>query len=242
MKLAVAQIRPIRGDIAQNIASHKKLIELAISEGAALIVFPELSLTAYERALGVALATTQDDPRLDDLQDLSNRGSITICAGLPTKSEHGVQISMILFQPNKSRITYSKQFLHDDETSFFVKGADPFKLRLGEINIAPAICYESLVPQHLTQALIGDLDVYLASVADSPQGVEKAHRIYPQIAREHGIIVMMSNCVGGADDFVGVGRSAIWNGVGQLIGQLDDVGEGLLILEMKTEKVSNFPC
>ena len=68
MKLAVAQIRPKRGDIVQNIAGHKKLIELAISEGADLIAFPELSITAYERALGVELASTQADPRLDELQ------------------------------------------------------------------------------------------------------------------------------------------------------------------------------
>ena len=149
---------------------------------------------------------------------LSDQGSITICAGLPTKSEQGVHISMILFQPNQSRITYSKQFLHDDEISFFVERSDPLKLTLGGFKIAPAICYESLLPQHLTQALDGGLDVYLASVADSPQGVEKAHRIYPQIAREHGIIVMMSNCVGPADDFVGAGQSAIWNRDGQLSG------------------------
>jgi len=65
MKVCVAQTRPIKEDISGNIANHIKLIELAVSLGAGTLVFPELSLTGYEPRLAEALATHQDDERLD---------------------------------------------------------------------------------------------------------------------------------------------------------------------------------
>ncbi|HJV20528.1 MAG TPA: hypothetical protein VJ552_11665 [Sediminibacterium sp.] len=40
MKISVAQTRPIKGDIIANIATHKKLIDLAVSDWADAIFFP----------------------------------------------------------------------------------------------------------------------------------------------------------------------------------------------------------
>jgi predicted amidohydrolase len=51
MKIAVAQTRPIKGDISTNIKTHKKLIDLAISYKVDTIFFPELSITGYEPEL-----------------------------------------------------------------------------------------------------------------------------------------------------------------------------------------------
>ncbi len=47
MKICVAQTRPVKGDIQTNIDNHKRLIDLAISNGADTIIFPELSITGY---------------------------------------------------------------------------------------------------------------------------------------------------------------------------------------------------
>jgi predicted amidohydrolase len=47
MKICVAQTRPIKGNIQSNIVNHKKLIDLAVSNGAVIVIFPELSLTGY---------------------------------------------------------------------------------------------------------------------------------------------------------------------------------------------------
>lgn len=68
MKICVAQTRPVKGDIQSNIDDHKKLIEIAVSNGADTVIFPELSLTGYEPKLSRELATNQDDNRFDDFQ------------------------------------------------------------------------------------------------------------------------------------------------------------------------------
>ncbi|WP_103867515.1 carbon-nitrogen hydrolase family protein [Aquimarina sp. I32.4] len=103
MKICVAQTIPIKGEITKNIQNHKNLIDLAIQKGADIIIFPELSLTGYEPALADQLSTTQNDKKLDILQDISTAKKIIIGAGLPTQSEAGVCISMIIFEPNKPR-------------------------------------------------------------------------------------------------------------------------------------------
>ncbi|HET9532598.1 MAG TPA: nitrilase-related carbon-nitrogen hydrolase, partial [Blastocatellia bacterium] len=66
MKICVAQTRPVKGDIQGNIDNHKRLIDLAASNGADMLIFPELSITGYEPELSRELATNQDDERFDD--------------------------------------------------------------------------------------------------------------------------------------------------------------------------------
>jgi len=65
MILAAAQTKPTRGDIKENLLDHYRLIELAADHGANLIVFPELSITGYERETAESLSFTIDDSRLD---------------------------------------------------------------------------------------------------------------------------------------------------------------------------------
>src|SRR5687767_10393594 len=119
MRICAAQTRPIKGDIRNNIDNHKRLIQLAVSNGADAIIFPELSLTGYEPKLAKELATHQNDSRFEDFQTISNANQITIGVGVPTKTHAGVCISMILFQPGKPRQLYSKHYLHVDEEDFF---------------------------------------------------------------------------------------------------------------------------
>ena len=92
MKICIAQTRPIKGDIDQNIASHIKFIERAADLHASAIFFPELSLTGYEPELAKALATTAADIRFKIFQQICNAKSITIGAGVPTSTSMGIHI------------------------------------------------------------------------------------------------------------------------------------------------------
>src|SRR5688500_19022230 len=111
MKICVAQTKPVKGDIEKNISSHKKMIDLALSNGAEIVIFPELSITGYEPELAKELATDPDDCRFDAFQHISNIRRVTIGIGVPTKSPLGICIAMVLFQPHQKRVTYSKKYL-----------------------------------------------------------------------------------------------------------------------------------
>lgn len=237
MKIAVAQTRSIKGDITANIETHKKLIGLAISYKVDTIFFPELSLTGYEPELAKNVATTQDDKKFDDFQEISNKNKITIGVGIPTKSKSGIKISIIIFQPGTPRQTYSKQQLHSDEFPYFVNGEKQIILTVDNIKIAPAICYESLQTNHSEIANKLGAEIYVACVAKSQNGIDKALTYYPEIAKKFLMPVLMSNCIGYCDNFQSVGKTSVWTKQGNLVGQLNDKLEGILIFDTETEEV-----
>lgn len=234
MKLSIAQTRPFKGDIPKNIEVHKKLIYLAVADKADIIVFPELSLTGYEPILAKSLASSADDSIFDDFQKISDAEHITICLGMPTLKGSDILISMLIFQANKPRQCYSKQYLHEDEFPYFVNGNEQVILTLNDTKIAPAICYESLLPEHSGNAFESGAEIYIASVAKSAKGVEKAFNHYPDIAKKYTMTVLMSNCVGYCDNFEGAGQSALWNSRGELVGRMNDKDEGILIFDTET--------
>lgn len=241
MKICITQTNPIKGDIETNIARHKKFIELAVSNAADIIIFPELSLTGYEPSLAKELATDANDIRLNDFQIISDTHQISIGVGLPTKSNAGICISMIFFQPNKPRQVYSKKYLHADEELFFVSGANISGIKIKEKNVALAICYELSVPQHSEDAFKSGAEIYIASVAKTATGVEKAFKTLSDTASKYSMTTLMSNSVGLCEDGLCAGQSAVWNNKGVLITQLDNTSEGILIFDTETQKVVNLP-
>ncbi|MBO9566270.1 MAG: carbon-nitrogen hydrolase family protein [Niastella sp.] len=237
MKIGVAQTKPVKGDIPQNIEAHKRLIALAIDNSADMIVFPELSVTGYEPELAKDLATNQDDSRLQDFQQLSDSNNIIIGVGMPLKQDTGITISMIIFQPRQPRQSYSKQHLHEDEFPYFVNGQGQVFLKVHNNIIAPAICYELSIPEHPEYAYQHGANIYIASVAKTVSGMEKANKILADTARKYGMTVLIANSLGPSDNFIGAGRSAIWNSTGELLAQLDDTHEGILIIDTETQRV-----
>lgn len=237
MKICIAQTKPIKGNVSANIEAHVKFIELALILNTDAIFFSELSLTGYEPELAKKLATNHDDIRLDIFQEKSDVNNIVIGLGLPTATESKIRISMIIFEPNNPRQTYSKQQIHSDEFPYFENGDGQVIIKTNDKNIAPAICYESLQQKHSEIAFKLGADVYLASVAKPANGVKKAFDHYPKIAKQYAMPVLMSNCVGFCDNFLSVGNSSVWTKEGELVGQLDDRTEGILIFDTETEEV-----
>ncbi len=237
MKVCLAQTRPFKGDVHGNLTQHLSLVAQAAEQGADFVVFPELSLTGYEPALAKALAVEPHDASLNPLQDISDARGIAIGAGMPTRHEDGLRISLLLFQPRQPRRVYSKKYLHSDETPFFVPGKTAPHLEIGGTNLALAICYEISVPEHLASVLEHPPAIYVASVAKTPPGAAKAAERLSAMARDHSMPVLMANCVGPAEGGTCGGRSAAWNSHGELVGQLGELDAGLLVFDSQSQQL-----
>lgn len=240
MRLAAAQIQSQTGNIEHNLEKHLACIKAASSLEADLILFPELSLTGYEPKLAKALATKANNNRWDNLQHLSDAHQMIIGVGLPLNTDTGIHIGMAIFQPLQERLTYAKRYLHADESPYFSSGQEQVILHSHNLTLAPAICYESLLPEHAAQAAQSNANVYLASVAKPQHGVEKAHTHYPFTAKKHAMVVLMSNGIGPSDDFISSGQSAAWKNDGSLAGQLNSTHEGLLLFDTKTQETKTL--
>ena len=237
MRIAIAQIEAIKGNIEENLKNHLKWINKAVQSKADMVVFPELSITGYERDLAEKLATNQDDARLDEIQSLSDKNGITIGVGLPTKDESDTFISMIIFQPHKERITYSKQYLYPPEEPFFKAGKNPLVLNFETEVVSPVICYETSIKAHCEFAKRNNATIYVASVLSSVNGIDNELKKLSDIAKNNNLITFMANYVGKSGGYECAGKSSVWNEKGELIGQLGDKEEGIIIFDTKSTEI-----
>jgi predicted amidohydrolase len=240
----VVQFRSTVGAVVENISRHLKFIDLAVRHGAQLILFPELSLTAYEPKLANELAVSKDDQTLlERFQLASDSHGVIIGVGMPTFAygvdiHQGVNISMPIFRPNLPRLVYSKKYLHSDEDPYFIGGSSFPSLTIHDHCIGFAICYELSVPEHSAKANDHGAKFYLASVAKSASGVEKANACLSAVASKYSMVVMMANGLGFSDNFTSAGNSAIWNSEGEMLTQMDMEQEGILMYDSETKEVS----
>jgi predicted amidohydrolase len=236
MNVCAAQIKPISGDIQSNIVRHTNFINLASSNGAEIIIFPELSLTGYEPKLASKLAVQLHDNRLDIFQQTSDAQKITIGVGLPLHIKTGISIAMAVFQPAKARQVYCKEFIHADEEPFFKSAKSEVDLTAFKANIAFAICYEISVPKHAENAFKNGAGFYMASVAKFENAIDKAISRLSQVAAQYSMSVLMANSIGAADGQICAGKSSVWNNQGILKGQLNSLDEGLLFYDSATQQ------
>ena len=132
---------------------------------------------------------------------------------------------------------YYKKYLHADEEPYFVSGQNTVGLIGCKPNIAFAICYEIFIPEHSENAFKIGAEIYIASVAKTSSGVEKAEKSLSSIANKYSMTVLMSNCIGHCDNFESAGKSSVWNNKGVLLGQLNGTNEGILIFDTDTEEL-----
>ncbi len=234
MKIGLAQIQPKSGDINHNLKLHLDYLRLADENGADLVCFPELSLSGYAPHLAHQQVSNTLDSLWDSFQLFCNRTGIVACIGMPSSGLLKPRISMFVVQPHTPIQIYSKQKIHQDEQPYFEEGDTDLLLDWGKEKIVPAICYESLHEDHAKRAKASGATIYLASVAKSAGGLEKAQKYYPKMAADLGLKVGMVNSFGPQSDFHSVGQSAIWNADGTALGNLSADQEGLLIWDVES--------
>ncbi len=233
MLLAAAQTQPIRGDIQSNLNDHYRWVEAAAEKGASLIVFPEMSISGYEREDAPPLAFEKNDQRLENLRQLATRHQMVIVAGAPVKMEDNLFIGSFIFYPDGSEAVYTKQFLHTGEEITFQASLEynPV-IRLENQQFSLAICADINNALHAENAHRASSSVYIASIFFSPNGIPEAYTLLSNYARKYQMTVLMANYGGPSWGMDSGGRSACWNPNGELIAALGASGKGLLLVDI----------
>ncbi|GLU56019.1 carbon-nitrogen hydrolase family protein [Dyadobacter frigoris] len=234
MIIAAAQTIPKRGNISENLEDHYRLINLAADNSAQLILFPELSISGYERELAESLEFTPGDSRLDGLRNLAVKKNIIIVAGAPIRQESQLFIGAFIFHSNGSEIIYTKQYLHDGEEVYYSSGVnDCLQIKLDNEAFSVAICADITNPAHPLKAASLNSTIYLASIFYTPNGISTGYKDLQGYSMDLSMNVLMSNFGGPSYGMEAAGRSAFWNKEGDLSGSLERNGEGLLIVRKK---------
>ncbi|MCF0055460.1 carbon-nitrogen hydrolase family protein [Dyadobacter sp. CY356] len=240
MIIAAAQTVPTRNNINQNLEDHYRLINLAADYGAKLILFPEMSISGYERELAESHAFTENDLRLDALKELAKTRNIIIVAGAPLRIDSGLFISAFIFYPDGREKVYTKQYLHDGEEIYFSPGTDDnLQINLEDESFSIAICADITNPAHAVKAASLNSSVYLASIFYTPNGILEGYKDLQGYASELSMSVLMSNFGGPSYEMESAGKSAFWDNSGNLAGSFEGEGEGLLIVRRNEKSWSS---
>lgn len=225
MKIAAAQLTCVPADPSANTELSVALAAEARAQGAELVVFPELTLTGYElEALaadpGLWLADA-DDPRLDPLR--SAGVAVAFNAALRTAGPLPALATLVYAADGSHVTTYAKQHLYGHEQGVFAAGERQGRFTLGGIPFSLGVCYDNHFPRLTGRAAADGCRVHLASsLYGTGDGIRERATVYPGIAEEHGLYVVLANHVGPAGAWTGCGRSAIWAPGGALLAEADD--------------------
>jgi predicted amidohydrolase len=125
--LALAQIAPVLGDLAQNLALHEVKIAESKAAGADLVIFPELSLTGYQlQDLAPEVAMRRTDPRLQSLAKLTSGGPSAVVSFVESTDDHRLFAAAALLEAGEVRHVARKCYLPTyglfDERRFLAAG------------------------------------------------------------------------------------------------------------------------
>lgn len=154
-KVALAQISCKQGDKAENTRKIEKNVTYAKTQGAELVIFPELSLTGYTlRDQSYELAETIPGPSTSILEEMAKKANVHIVVGMPElseKTQSTIYNTAVLVGPSGFIGKYRKMYLptHSvfEEKRYFRPGYQTaaFDTELGKIGLI--ICYDVFFPE-----------------------------------------------------------------------------------------------
>src|SRR3990170_1474675 len=235
MRLALAQMNTVVGDLDGNRERILAWIGRARDAGADLVLFPELAVTGYppedlllrpsflraaERSLALIASQTEEVAALVGTTHL-DRDLFNSCAVLADGGVKGV---------------YHKRFLPNygvfDEDRYFSPGRELLLLRLGETLVGPTVCEDIWQPgPPATDLALAGAHV-VANISASPfhlgKGREREEMLRVR-ARDNVCFIAFVNAVGGQDELVFDGHSLVLDQDGEVVARAPAFEEALLV-------------
>lgn len=240
MRIGLAQISSQKDDMQFNLDRHVQAVEQSAKQRIDLVVFPELSLTGYNPEKAAVMAIKPTDSRLAIFDKITNKLWISLAFGAPLRTSGKPLIAMLLFSCSTKMQVIGKHHLHEDEVPFFSAASTANYVNAGGLKIGFAICHEITVPEHFQKAVNAGCDLYLASVAKTHSGMQKARRILTAAAGQHQRPVLVVNCTGECEGKSAGGGSFIINTSGKIIAKLSARAEGLLIYDSENRRAMPY--
>ena len=251
MKVAIAQIAPLLGDVQKNFRLHADLVEEAKTKKADLIVFPELSLTGYtlqDLVPDVSLRPEKDSV-FKKLVDLSR--DISIVVGFVEEKDRGLFFNSAAFlSGRKVQHIHRKVFLPTyamfEELKFFGQGRNfhTFSAPFGKTGML--ICYDFLHYGASYLLFAGGAEVIIVISAAPGRGTATEEGwetssmwelMGEAISRFSQAFVIYSNRVGSEDGKSFAGGSFIYSPAGRLVARSSYIDEEMLIREIDLKEI-----
>ena len=238
LRVALAQVNPIVGDLAGNARLITGRIDEAREAQADIVCFPELALTGYPpEDLVLKPAFVRDN--LKQLQTIvAASQDISVVVGF-VDEEGEIYNAAAFIRDREVKAVYHKVFLpnygvFDEERYFAVGHACPIFEQNG-IRIGLTVCEDCWYPagpmawqaEHGAEVLI--------NINGSPYHAAKRierERMIAERASDYGAYVAYVNTVGGQDELVFDGNSVVYGPRGELLAHAASFEEELLLCDV----------
>jgi NAD+ synthase (glutamine-hydrolysing) len=238
MRLALHQLNATVGDLAGNEAKIREGIAQAKEAGAQLVAFPELAVTGYppedlllkEHFLRRARETV--DRLAEDAQ------GIVALVGFPERADD-VYNALAVLADGEVQGIYRKMRLPNygvfDEVRYFQAGTEPAVIEVDGVTVGLTICEDMWVPgSPLTDESLAGAEIIVNLSASPYQAGKPAEReqMLQQRARDNLSAVAFCALVGGQDELVFDGTSAVMDHHGTVIARAPQFAEHLVVAEV----------
>jgi NAD+ synthase (glutamine-hydrolysing) len=242
LRLALAQLNVVVGDLDGNRERILASLAEAKGEGADVVVFPELATSGYppEDLLlrpGFVRASRES---LDDIAR-ATRGLVALI-GTPW-FDRDLANACAVCVDGAVRAVYRKHFLPNygvfDEHRYFAEGRDLVLLQLGDAALGITICEDVWQPGPPATDLSLAGAQLIVNLSASPFHVGKAEDREEMLvtrARDTSAYFAFCNLVGGQDELVFDGHSVVLDDGGEVVARAPGFEEHLLIVDVEPQE------
>src|SRR3954453_16072453 len=243
MRLALAQINPIVGDLAGNRELILERLDAAQAHGADLVLFPELAVTGYPpEDLLLRPGFVRAAERCVDELAREARGT-TVLVGAP-HFDRDLYNACYVLSGGEVKAVYHKRFLPNygvfDEDRYFAPGRDLILLEHGKTHVGLTVCEDMWQPgPPATDLALAGAEL-LVNISASPFYVgrdREREEMFVTRARDNSCFVAFCNAVGGQDELVFDGHSAVIDDEGTVLARAPGFEEALLVVDVEPKEV-----
>ena len=239
LRLAMAQINTVVGDIDGNVEKIELVLSQAQKVAADVVVFPELTVTGYPPE-DLLLRPSFLRANLAAVKYVTTLTTgMTVIIGFADVDEDVYNAAAILHDGTWVD-TYRKQFLPNyavfDEDRYFAPGKEVPVFRRGDVTFGVSICEDIWYPAGPPemQALQGGARL-LINLSASPYHGGKGHSREQMLrtrAADNSAIVAFCNLIGGQDELVFDGGSVIITERGTVIARGAQFAEDFVVADV----------
>lgn len=246
LRVGLAQINTTVGDLEGNVRKILAYITKARQLGVDILAFPELTITGYPPE-DLLLKPSFIDANLKALEHIA-RGTkgLTAIVGF-VERDHDIYNAAAVICDGKICGAYRKVYLPNygvfDEHRYFQAGSETPVFVCGDFAIGVNICEDIWYPNGPTkpQAILGDAQL-IFNISASPYHAGKGQEREKMLAtRAYDNVCMIAFCnlVGGQDELVFDGQSAVFDERGELVARGRPFEEDLIVADLALEKIFN---
>jgi NAD+ synthase (glutamine-hydrolysing) len=241
VRIALAQLNAVVGDIAGNEERIRARLRDARAAGAQLVLFPELAVTGYPPEDLLLKEHFLADARAAVERLAADSEGIVAVVGFPERSEDVYNAAAVLAD-GRVHAVYRKVNLPNygvfDEVRYFQSGPGGAILEIDGAKVGLTICEDIWQPGPplSDEALAGAR--LIVNISASPYHAGKGlqrERMVAQRARDNLAAVAFCALVGGQDELVFDGHSFVVDHDGEVIARAPQFAEDLLLAEVDVE-------